>query len=134
MSIEYYYNLTQGDVPEAFILAIQHKDWEAFLKLLPLQENINRTFSELDLTPLMYAVCEESLKMVKALVEVGADVNIVDLDPDDFALNYAAHGCRRYLTDSYQYNRNKAIFDYLAPLTVPPLQLIAQTTLTKKIF
>lgn len=79
----------------------------------------------------MYAVFEESLDMVKLLVKAGADVNIRGSDPDEFPLNLSAYGCKNAFSHSNEFARNKKIFDYLAPLTSPELQAIAQRTLNR---
>lgn len=118
MCVEYYYQLADGDPAWALINAIQFGDWKAFTVLLSVQKNVNATDREGDWTPLMCAVHEESIEMVKALVKAGADVNYRGVfDPDEFALSLAA------------YTGDKKIFYYLEPLTSPELQKIARDIL-----
>ena len=134
MPIEYYYDLADGDKIEAFIFTIKYGDYEAFEKLLSTQEDINATdSSDGNWTPLMHAVLEESLDMVKKLVEVGADVNVKAIEPytDEFPLNIAAYGCCS-ASSNYKYNRNKKIYDYLFPLTSPELKCIAEKNLNSR--
>jgi len=118
MCVEYYYQLADGDPEIAFIQTIRFGDWEAFIKLLSVQKNINIIDnSDCGWTPLMYAVYEESIEMVEVLVKAGADVNYRAIDPDEFALSLAAYG------------QSKNIFYYLEPLTSPELQKIAREIL-----
>ncbi|AVH64093.1 ankyrin repeat domain-containing protein [Nostoc sp. 'Peltigera membranacea cyanobiont' N6] len=124
------YIIPDGDTTEALIRAIRFHFLEEVQALIPLQENINaRDSSELYWTPLMYAVFEESLDIVKLLVQAGADVNARGSDPDDFPLNLSAYACSNAFEHSHEFTRNKKIFDYLAPLTSPELQAIAYKTL-----
>lgn len=124
------YTIPDGDFAEALIRAIYFHYLEEVQALIPLQKDINvRDSSELYWTPLMYAVFEESLDMVKLLIEAGADVNIRGSDPDEFPLNISAYLCKNAFSHSHEFARNKKIFDYLAPLTSPELQAIAQRTL-----
>lgn len=119
---EYYYQLADGDPAGALINAIQFGDWEAFMALLSVQENINATDNtDCGWTPLMYAVHEECMEMVKVLVEAGADVNYRAVDPGEFALSLAAYG------------GHQQIFNYLEPLTLPELQKIAMEILKDKL-
>ncbi len=134
MPIDLYYDLADGDKLEAFILTIKYGDYEAFEKLFSVQKDINATdYSESDWTPLMHAVLEESLNMVKKLVEAGADVNIRAIEPytDEFPLNIAAYNCCSAFYN-YEYKRNKEIYDYLFPLTSPELQCIAEKNLNSR--
>lgn len=134
MSVNYYSNLSDNDKNEALILAIQYGEYEKFEKLLATIENVNATDnSEGYWTPLMYAVLEESLDMVKKLVEAGADVNIraTGLYSDEFPLNLAAYGCRG-ASYYYKYIRSKKIYDYLFSLTLPELQKIAEKNLNSR--
>lgn len=129
------YTIPDGDFTEALIRAIRFNYLEEVQVLIPAQEDINaRDSSELYWTPLMYAVFEQSLEMVKLLVEAGADVNVRGSDPDDFPLNLSAYACRNAFYHSHEFVRNKKIFDYLAPLTSPELQAIAQKTLNQHEF
>ncbi|PSF35826.1 hypothetical protein C7H19_15500 [Aphanothece hegewaldii CCALA 016] len=124
------YIVSDGDVTAELIRAIRFGYWEEVQALIPVQTDINaRDSSDLYWTPLMYAVHEEDLDMVKLLVEAGADVNVRGLEPDEFPLNLAAYGCKNAFSYSNEYIRNKEIFDYLAPLTSPKLREIAQRTL-----
>lgn len=128
-----HYNPDEDSIVIALILAIEFGDWKSVQVLVPIQTNINaRDSSELYWTPLMYAVRQESLNIVKLLVDAGADVNIRGSDPDDFSLNLAAYGCNAFPYSS-KYDRNKAIFDYLAPLTSPELREIAQKNLPERL-
>jgi ankyrin repeat protein len=87
------YTIADGDFAEALIRAIRFHYLEEVQTLIPVQEDINvRDSSELYWTPLMNAVFEESLDMVKLLVEAGADVNVRGSNPDEFPLNLAAYG------------------------------------------
>lgn len=125
-----HYNPDEDSIVIALILAIQFGDWKSIQALIPVQTDINaRDSSELDWTPLMYAVHEEDLDMVKLLIEAGADVNVRGSEPDEFPLNLAAYRCQNAFSYSNEYIRNKNIFDYLAPLTSPELRFIAQRTL-----
>ncbi|MBC6419189.1 MAG: ankyrin repeat domain-containing protein [Prochloron sp. SP5CPC1] len=118
MSIEEYYNLADGNPLDALFLAIQGKDLEAVKALIPVVEDINaRDSTDCDFTPLMEAVFEDSLDLVKLLVEAGAYVNVIgSFELDDFPLNIAAVG------------QNREIFDYLAPLTSLGLRAMAERT------
>ncbi|GBE93023.1 ankyrin repeat domain-containing protein [Nostoc cycadae] len=128
------YTIPDGDVAAALIRAIRFNYLEEVQALIPVQEDINaRDNSELYWTPLMYAVFEESLEMVKLLVQAGADVNARGSDPDDFPLNLCAYACKSAFVYSSEFARNKKIFDYLAPLTSPELQAIAQRTLNQRV-
>ncbi|MDZ7951742.1 ankyrin repeat domain-containing protein [Nostoc sp. DedQUE09] len=127
------YIIPDGDFTEALIRAIRFHDLEEVQALILVQEDINaRDSSELYWTPLMYAVFEESLDMVKLLVKAGADVNIRGSDPNDFPLNLSAYACKNAFSHSNEFGRNKKIFDYLAPLTSAELQAIAQRTLNRR--
>lgn len=120
MDVEYYYKLADGDAGEALIQSIIFKDWEAFIALLSVQEDINIADNgELGWTPLIFAAHEGSMEMVKMLVEAGADVNYRGIDPEEFALSMAAYG-------GYE-----EIFNYLEPLTLPELQAIARYILKR---
>lgn len=122
MCTKYYYELANGDPEGAFIEAIHFGDWKAFIALLSVQEDINAIDNGgCDWTPLMWAVHEESMEMVKVLVEVGADVNYRASDPEEFALSIAAYG------------GDIEIFYYLEPLTSPELQEIARAILKDKL-
>ena len=70
----------------------------------------------------------KTLDTVKLLVKAGADPNLRGtFEPDyDFPLNIAALSCNQYVFNSHAYARNRAIFNYLAPLTSPKLRTIAQ--------
>lgn len=115
MDVEYYYELADGDAGGALIESIKSKDWEAFIALLSVQEDINTTDNTiLEWSLLMYAVDVECMDMVKVLVEAGADVNYRAIDPEEFALSEAV------------YCDNQDIFNYLEPLTSPELQAIAR--------
>jgi hypothetical protein len=129
------YTIPDGDDTEALIRAIRFNYLEEVKALIPVQEDINaRDSSELYWTPLMYAVFEESLDMVKLLVEAGADVNVRGSNLDDFPLNLSAYACRNVFSHSHEFARNKKIFDYLVPLTSPELQAIAHRTLNQREF
>ncbi|MDY7007411.1 MAG: ankyrin repeat domain-containing protein [Cyanobacteriota bacterium] len=120
MDVKYYYELADGDLGEALILGIQFRDWEAFIALLSVQNDINYIDKNvLGWTPLIFAAHEGSMEMVKILVENGADVNYRGIDPEEFALSMAAYG-------SYE-----EIFNYLEPLTSPELQTIARYILKR---
>ncbi|MDY7002788.1 MAG: hypothetical protein SWX82_02105 [Cyanobacteriota bacterium] len=115
MDLEYYYKLGDGDPKEAIVNAIRARDWEAFKTLLSVQESINVTDDTiLEWSLLMWVVHEESMEMVKLLVEAGADVNYRAIDSEEFALSEAI------------YCENQNIFNYLEPLTSPELQAIAR--------
>jgi ankyrin repeat protein len=103
----------------ALILAIKYEDQESIRSLIAKQLDINERDDEGDWTPLMYAVHESSLQIVKFLVESGADVNLRGSTKpnEDFALNLAV------------YQENMEIFQYLLPLTQPDLRLIAEQNL-----
>ncbi|MBD1893110.1 ankyrin repeat domain-containing protein [Coleofasciculus sp. FACHB-129] len=124
------YTIEDGDATEAMIRAIRFHFLEEVQALISIQEDINtRDSSELYWTFLMYAVFEESLGMVKLLIEAGSDVNVRGSDPDDFPLNLAAYAYNNAFSDSNKFAHNKKIFDYLAPLTSPELEAIARRTL-----
>ena len=127
------YIIPDGDFTEALIRAIRFHYLEEVQALILVQEDINaRDSSELYWTPLMYAVFEESLDMVKLLVKAGADVNIRGSDPNEFPFNLSAYACKNAFSHSSEFARNKKIFDYLAPLTSAELQAIAQRTLNRR--
>ena len=127
------YIVPEEDLLGRLIRSIELDYWEEFLELVPVQENINeRDNSDLEWTPLIYAIQEESFNMVKVLVEAGADVNLgAGVEPDEFPLNMAAYGCCGAFY-GYEYTRNKKIYDYLFPLTSPGLQQIAENTLNSR--
>ena len=128
--LEYYLNLAKGDILGALFHAIQHEDREAFSALLPSQKDINARDECQDWTILMRAVDVESLDMVKALVEAGADVNLRGcFEPDECPLTLAAYACQNFLDREHDYARNKKIFDYLYPLTSAKLRKIANKIL-----
>ena len=127
------YLIPDGDATEALIRAIRFHLLEEVQAIILIQKDINtRDSSELYWTPLMYAVFEESLDMVKLLVEAGSDVNASGSDPDDFPLNLAAYACNNAFYNSNEFVRNKKIFDYLAPLTSLELEAIARRTLNQR--
>ncbi len=130
MCTAYYYDLADGDALDALILAIEFGDWKAFQALVSVQADINgRDRSDCYWTLLMHAVHEESINMVKGLVEAGADVNLQGADPDEFPLNIAAWIVN---SEPLRSHRSQTIFDYLAPLTSPELRRIAEQTLIAK--
>ena len=110
------YIVSGEDLLGRLIRSIELDYWEEFLELVPVQENINeRDSSDLEWTPLIYAIAEESFNMVKVLVEAGADVNLgAGVEPDEFPLNISAYGCCGS-SYGYEYTRNKKIYDYLFP-------------------
>jgi ankyrin repeat protein len=127
------YIIPDGNFAEALIRAIRFHYLEEVQALILVQEDINaRDSSELYWTPLMYAVFEESLDMVKLLVKAGADVNIRGSNPNEFPLNLSAYACKNAFSHSNEFAGNKKIFDYLAPLTSAELQAIAQRTLNRR--
>jgi ankyrin repeat protein len=126
------YIVPDGDTTEALIRAIRFHFLEEVQALIPVQKDINaRDSSELYWTPLIYAVFEESLDIIKLLIEAGSDVNARGSDPGDFPLNLSAYACNDALSHSNKFVRNKKIFDYLAPLTSPKLQAIAHKALNR---
>ncbi|MBC1224135.1 ankyrin repeat domain-containing protein [Nostoc sp. UCD121] len=127
------YIIPDEDFAEALIRAIRFHYLEEVQALISVQQDINaRDSSELYWSPLIYAVFEESLDIVKLLVKAGADVNIRGSDQDDFPLNLSAYACNNTFFYSNEFIRNKKIFDYLAPLTSPELKEIAQRTLNRR--
>jgi ankyrin repeat protein len=100
----------------ALILAIKYEDQQSVTSLLTKQVDVNARDDENDWTPLLYAVHEGSLEIVRLLVNSGADVNIQgSYQPEqDFALNMAA------------YSKSRELFEYLAPLTCSNLRLITE--------
>jgi len=126
------YLVPEEDLLGRLIRAIEFGDCEEFLELVPIQENINENDSDFDeWTPLMYAIQENSFKMVKVLVEAGADVNLGGVESDEFPLNWAAYGCCS-ASYGYVYTRYKKIYDYLFPLTSPGLQQIAENNFNSR--
>lgn len=91
---------------------------EILLELLRAGIDPNQRILDDGQTVLMYAAGRGDLHVVKALIEAGADVNIV-ADNGTFALIRAAE-------QGYQ-----EVFDYLAPLTSPDLKQEAEDALSR---
>jgi hypothetical protein len=105
----------QGTLTDFVNTLVQENDIDNIVKLVELGYDINgiRCSSSL----LTLAVESGNIDMVKRFISIGADPNLAWDDFSggiDFALNEAAT------------QKNKEIFDYLYPLTIPELRKIAE--------
>ncbi len=80
----------QENLDEAFIKAVERRDWPRIQQLLDSGANINARSSNNRYYALQYAVYWSDPKLVKFLLDKGADINLTD-DGDDTALMEAAN-------------------------------------------
>ena len=80
----------QESLDEAFIKAVEQRDWPRIQQLLDSGANINARSSINRYYALQYAVHWSDPKLVKFLLDKGADINLTD-DGDDTALMEAAN-------------------------------------------
>jgi ankyrin repeat protein len=84
--------------------AIEDRNPKKVQELINSGCDVNRSYSEDEITPLMYTAFVGDLAIAKLLVEAGADVNAVSRDGDSALL-------------SSIFGNHKEIFQYLEPLT-----------------
>ncbi|MBO9999489.1 MAG: ankyrin repeat domain-containing protein [Cyanobacteria bacterium SID2] len=96
--------------PEKLFNAIEDRNFKNLKELINSGCDVNRSDSEDDITPLMYAATIGDLEIVKLLVEACADVNAK-----------SAYG-NSALFDA-AFSENQKVFKYLEPLTNIQIQL-----------
>jgi ankyrin repeat protein len=96
--------------PEKLFDAIEDRNLEKVKELIDSGCDVNRSYSEDEITPLMYAATIGNLEIVKLLVQSGADVNAK-----------SAYG-NSALFDA-AFSEHQEVFKYLKPLTNIQTQL-----------
>jgi ankyrin repeat protein len=113
--------LIQDGTLDCFVkILIQENDTENIQKLVDLGFNINTFFTMS--SPLMLAVELGNLDMIRFLISIGADPNLLY---EDFSTN---DEIGYFALDEAAVIKNREIYDYLFPLTKLELQKFAERT------